>query len=84
MLIPNKCFSCNQSVQEDNYLRQRFVCSNQRCIRFGLVSAVYIAPPANAGDTTPPTTKEILTEVAEELENNAQEPKSDDPNLPPA
>lgn len=46
---PNKCFSCEKEIQEDTILRGRYVCANQRCQRFGLVSVVYLAPP----ETTP-------------------------------
>lgn len=40
----NACFSCEKQLTEDIAIKGHYLCSNQRCIRFGLVTTVYLAP----------------------------------------
>ncbi len=42
--MQNKCFTCDTIVREHALLKGAFICPNQRCIRFGLFSQIYIAP----------------------------------------
>ncbi len=41
----NACFACEKQLTEDVAIKGHYLCSNQRCIRFGLVTTVYLAPP---------------------------------------
>ena len=62
----NLCFSCEKQVQDDVQLRGRFICVNQRCIRFGLLSTIMIQPK-------PPEDKKELKK--EEKKNDKDIPK---------
>ncbi len=85
-IIPNKCFCCSTDVQDATALKGHYVCANQRCSRFGLLSVVYLAPPTvpqpagtENSSTATPEQKEQLKDMATVL---GEEAKPDDPNLP--
>ena len=40
----NLCFSCEKPTQEDQALRGKHICVNQRCVRVGLLSVFVLVP----------------------------------------
>lgn len=70
----NKCFACEKVVQEDTGIKGTYICPNQRCIRFGLVSRVYLAPTSDTATTTTATSEAPVEPVIEDV---TQEPVED-------
>lgn len=52
--MEKNCYSCEKPVQEDPAFKGKYACTNGRCVRFGLLSSVYLAPPELPEQTTPP------------------------------
>lgn len=72
--MENKCFACEKVVQEDNVLKGKWICSNQRCVRFGLLSRIFltdtpeqVVPESTAGDVP------VGSETAEDVKQEPQE-----------
>ena len=47
--LMNLCFSCEKLTQEDNALKGKYICLNQRCSRVGLLSTFVLIPPKIQG-----------------------------------
>lgn len=71
MQTDNKCWGCNKPIYEDNGLKGKFMCINNRCVRYGLLSNVYLAPQP----PEPPKEEKKSVKIAKEK-------LTDDKNIP--
>jgi hypothetical protein len=74
----NACFGCERQLVDDVAVRGHYICSNQRCIRFGLVSTVYLAPQKEPEIEPQPEINEDLA-TPEEMKAKEAEDIKDSP-----
>lgn len=80
----NKCFVCEAPLIDEAHLVNRFVCHNQRCLRFGLISAVYLAPtPEKPVDQPSPekTTEQPEIMEKETTQSETTQEKTEDATI---
>ena len=75
MKTENKCWACLEFLYEDNAMKGKFLCVNQRCVRYGLISSVYITPQKPEPVTLPAPTPEQVKEAEKSIPKKVAKPQ---------